>query len=89
MAVTASCSPEIVERIANRGLGLGVVGDDFDHEAVGIEKERGVAVGAISRELVRCTNNLVASSFGPVVDSVDLSTRAHEECYVLESYSVS
>jgi hypothetical protein len=65
--------------------GLGGVGDNLDHEAVGIEEERGVTVRAILRERLRCTHYLVAAIPSPFVDTMHIGSRGNEKRQVLES----
>jgi hypothetical protein len=61
------------------------VGDNLDHEAVGVQKEGGVAMGAISREGPRGTDDLVAAIQSPFVGAMDIRTRRDQERQMLES----
>jgi hypothetical protein len=60
------------------------VGDNLNHEAVGIQKEGGVAVGAISRDGPRRTDDLVAAIQSPFVDTMHIRTRRDQERQMLE-----
>lgn len=73
------------ERVGLAG-GFGGMGDNLDHEAVGIEEEGGVTVRAILRERLRCTHYLVAAVPSPFVDTMHMGSRGNQKRQVLESY---
>jgi hypothetical protein len=60
------------------------VSDNLNHEAVGIENEGGVAVGAVLGEGLRRPNDLVTATLSPFVDTMHVITRGNEERKMLE-----